>query len=102
MAIGELNCPSLDYVYRMTWAEFRIRLFSYRRQDKNEWYKVREVSYQVYVSNWQNPKKKPLTKDRFMPLDVSKSSVTDAMKKRMKEVSEQYKIDVQNGRKVIS
>ena len=35
---------------------------------EKEWYKVREISYQVYVSNWQNPKRKPLSKDKYMQI----------------------------------
>jgi hypothetical protein len=90
MAIGELGCPSLDYVYKMTWAEFRIRLFSYKRQSLNDWYKVREVTYQIYVSNWQNPKKKPLSKSRFWNLEGNKNKMTEAMRKRIIEVKAEY------------
>jgi hypothetical protein len=90
MAIGELGCPSLDYVYRMSWAEFRIRLFSYKRQRLSDWYKVREVTYQIYVSNWQNPKRKPLTKDRFWDLEGKQNKMTDAMMKRIIEVKAIY------------
>jgi len=104
MAIGELDCPSYDYVLRMSWAEFRIRLFSYNRQEKNDWYKVREVCYQIYVSNWQNPKKKPISKERYLPLNSNpkRGGFTDAQLKRILEVKEVYNNKKQNGRKVIS
>lgn len=103
MAIGELNCPSLDYVYRMTWAEFTLRLFSYNRQQKNEWYKVREICYQVYTSNWGDPKKKPISKEQYLPLDgKKKKQMSDVMRKRILEVKSQFLKDKQNGRKVIS
>ena len=53
----------------MTWAEFCIRLNAYQRLEKKEWYKVRAIAYQVYVSNWQHPKKKPISIKRYMDLD---------------------------------
>ena len=89
LAIGELGCPSLDYVYRMTWAEFRIRLFSYKRQQLNDLYKVREVTYQIYVSNWQS-KKKPLSKSRFWNLEGNKNKMTELMRKRIIDVKAIY------------
>lgn len=94
MAIGELNCPSLDYVYRMTWAEFRIRLFSYNRQQLSEWYKVREVAWNSLIGSHYNPKKLPRTKDLFMKLDSKKKPLmTDAMIERIIEVKEQFNKD---------
>ena len=33
VALGELQCPSLDYVYDMTWAEFTLRLVSFNRME---------------------------------------------------------------------
>ena len=103
MAIGELNCPSLDYVYRMTWAEFTLRLFSYKRQERNDWYKVREVCYQIYTSNWGDPKRKPVSKEKYLPLDYNKSNkMSEAMRERILEAKAQYLKDKQNGREIIS
>lgn len=78
----------------MTWAEFCIRLFAYHRLEKKEWYKVRALAYQTYVSNWQNPKKKPVTIDKFMNLEGgSKPKLNNAQKEAIRKAQEQYKID---------
>ena len=36
VALGELGVPTLQEVYDMSWAEFRIRLFAYRRMQKRQ------------------------------------------------------------------
>lgn len=92
MALFELGCPSLDYVYRMTWAEFRIRLFAYNRREKKELYRLRELAWITFIAPYQDPKKlKGMTKERFWSLDGEKNSiVTPGMLKRMKEVTDIY------------
>ena len=57
----------------MTWAEFRIRLFAYKRLELKEWEKVRFIAYQTYVSNWYS-KKKPKSIENYLPLDHKKKS----------------------------
>ena len=75
----------------MTWAEFRIRLFAYKRMQKEKHYLVREVCYQIYLSNWMS-KKKPMSKDRYWDIDNKTSvTVTDSIKERIKRAQEQYK-----------
>ena len=91
MALGELGCPSLDYVYEMTWAEFMIRLYAYNRQQKKEWYKVREICYQIYTSNWMDSKRKPVSKERYMPLEGTKvNKPNEKMLERIKQVQKEY------------
>ncbi len=75
----------------MTWAEFCIRLHAYHRIDKKEWYKTRIIAYQVYLSGWQDSKKKPLTINKFLPLDDEvKPTLTEAQLKAIKRAKEQY------------
>jgi hypothetical protein len=75
----------------MTWSEFCIRLFAYQRLDKKEWYKVRLIAYQIYVSNWQNPKKKPVSIEKFMSLETKKKpKLTEAQQNAIKYAVEQY------------
>jgi len=74
----------------MTWAEFRIRLFAYRRLEIKEYEKVRLVCYQIYVSNWF-AKKKPKSIESFMPLDLKKKAILSKKQKdAMKAATEQY------------
>ncbi len=92
MALFELKCPSYDYVKRMTWSEFRIRLFAYNRQDKKELYRLRELAWITFIAPYQDPKKlKGMTKERFWSLDGEKNTIlTSGMIKRMKEVTDIY------------
>lgn len=64
----ELKCPSLSYVFDMTWAEFCIRLHGYNRVDKKEWEKHRLGAYWNYVNTFAYSKKKPLSIEKFLPL----------------------------------
>lgn len=76
----------------MTWAEFCIRLFAYQRLDKKEWYKVRLIAYQIYVSNWQDSKKKPVSINKYLPLDKQeKLKLTEAQRNAANKAIELYK-----------
>jgi len=74
--------PSLEAVYEMTWAEFQIRLFSYKRQDKYDWIKRRELMWITYIAPHQDPKKMVKSKEKFLPLDGKSESkgVSEKMK----------------------
>lgn len=88
MALFELGCPSLDYVYKMSWAEFRIRLYAYKRKDLNEWLKVREVAYAALVGSHYKP---PKSKNAYMPLDKKKKiEETQQMRDVIKMVTDRY------------
>ena len=95
MALCEYGCPSLDYVYNMTWAEFRIRQFGYSRKQDNEWFKIREIAYASIIGPHLDPKKVP-TKEKYMPLG-DKPIQNNRIKKKMQEAVEQFKKDV-NGK----
>ena len=55
--MGELKCPDLDFVYDMTWAEFQIRLFAYKRMDLYRWEQLRELMWVTYIAPHQDVKK---------------------------------------------
>ena len=75
----------------MSWAEFRIRLFSYKRQQKEDWYKVREIAWNALIAPHQNPKKIPKRKELFIPLEpVKKKTISPIMLKRILEVKAEY------------
>ena len=82
----------LDDVYNMTFAEFQIRLFAYKRMQLREWEKVRQISWSAFIGSHQDPKKMPKTIDKFMKLDsgVEKTSVSDAQKERFKNAYSEY------------
>ena len=71
-ALGELNCPDLNFVYDMTWAEFQIRLFAYKRIDLYKWQMLRELMWTNYIAPHQDVKKLVKRKELFLPLNGDK------------------------------
>jgi hypothetical protein len=71
-AIGELGLSSLKAVYDMTWAEFQIRLFAYKRMDLYKWQMQRELMWTSYIAPHQDPKKMVKRKEAFLPLNGEK------------------------------
>jgi hypothetical protein len=66
--------PNLEAVYEMTWAEFQIRLFAYKRQDLYDWQKLRELMWITYISPHQDVKKMSKRKEQFLPLSGDKKA----------------------------
>ena len=89
----------IDDVYDMTFAEFQIRLFAYKRMQLREWEKVRQISWSAFIGSHQDPKKMPKTIDKFMRLDngEAKPSVSEAQKERFRNVYSEYLKQVNNG-----
>jgi hypothetical protein len=97
MALGELGCPSLEYVYSMTWAEFRIRLFSYNRREKKDWYKVREIAFAATMGPHLDPKHLPKSKDAFINIENNKKEgPSEVIIARIRQAQEQYKKDLKD------
>ena len=80
----------------MTWAEFRIRLDGFLRDQEREWFKVRELAWITYIAPYQDPKKMKKSKESFWPLG-KKKGVTDEMKQRILEAQKRYQ-EEKNGR----
>jgi hypothetical protein len=75
----------------MTWAEFSIRLHAYKRLERKEWYKVREIAYAATVGAHLNPKRLPKTKEQFMPLNLKfRNTQRERIAKRIKEAQNEY------------
>lgn len=89
MALFEYGCPSLEYVYDMSWAEFRIREFAYNRKQEKDWFKIRELAYASIIGPHLDPKKIP-SKKQFMPLG-EKPGISEKMKERMLQAIDKYK-----------
>lgn len=49
MALYDLKCPDLKYVYRMTWAEFQLRLIGFNNSLEREAYQRRELAWAFHV-----------------------------------------------------
>lgn len=99
--MGELGIMSRDYVYDMTFAEFQIRLFAYKRMQLRDWEKVRQIAWSAYIGSHQDPKKMPKTIDKFMNLggdNKQKSRVSDEQKERFMSAMAEYLKQVKNGK----
>jgi hypothetical protein len=80
-------------VYDMTFAEFQIRLFAYKRMQVREWEKFRLVAYNALVAPYQDYKKLPKTIDKFMDLSGGKpkqNGVSEEQKQNFLEIYKQY------------
>jgi hypothetical protein len=97
VALYDLKCPTYDYVKRMTWAEFLIRLHGFKREKENDMLMLRELSWIVYTSPHNDPKKMKKTKDAFWPVKKHKKELSDSAKERMKEVMIEYLKQKENG-----
>jgi len=96
--LGELKVSSLDAVYDMTWSEFQIRLFAYKRQDLYEWQKLRELMWVTYYASHQDPKKMIKRKEKFLPLDGDRktsSGISEEQKQRFLNEFKKYQDKIQ-------
>ena len=82
----------LSDVYDMTFAEFQIRLFAYKRMQLEDWRKFRLVAYNALIAPYQDHKKLPKTMDKFMDLSVghAKEGVSENQKARFLEEYANY------------
>ena len=91
VALFDLKCPSYEYVKRMSWAEFPIRLHGFRREQENEVMMLRELSWIIYTAPHNDPKKMKRNKEAFWPIKkgVSKKS-KEKMVEAFKQAQEKY------------
>lgn len=90
----------LEDVYDMTYAEFQIRLFAYKRMQVRDWEKVRMVSWCAFIGAHQDPKKMPKSIEKFMPLNADekpKSRVSEQQKAAFLNAYEEYLKKIQHG-----
>ncbi len=82
---------SLGYTKKMTWSEFRIRMYAYHRQQKQEIYRTREVAYELYViRHGIFGKGSPLSKERYWSIDNDAPDVTESQIKAFRKAKEKY------------
>jgi hypothetical protein len=68
----------------MTMAEFNIRLFSFKRLERNKEVLFREVAWQSLVGSHADPKKIPKNREKFWQIGEV-SNIDKERKIRMKE-----------------
>lgn len=76
----------------MTWAEFQIRRLAYNRIQINEWKKVREIAYTSLIAPYQDPKRIPRSRNKFMDLEGKSTQVktSKGTKTRFLELYKEY------------
>ncbi len=52
---------------------------------------VREISYQTYLSGWMDSKRKPVSKERYFPIDTINKGVDEGMKEALRKAREDKK-----------
>ena len=53
----------------MTWKEFLLKSYAYKRMSIEKWHHTRFIAYRSTIAPHLNPKFIPKTIDLFMPLD---------------------------------
>ena len=74
----------------MTWAEFQIRAYAYKRISEREDIRFREVAYNALIAPHCNPKKLPKNRRSFWRIGDKRIATSDKMKEAIKRAQEQY------------
>lgn len=83
-------------VYDMTFAEFQIRLFAYKRMQLEDWRKFRLVAYNALIAPYQDHKKLPKTMDKFMDLSDGKIQNKGVSEQQKQRFLYEYKLYLNN------
>jgi len=91
VALFDLKCPSYDYVKRMSWSEFLIRLHGFKREQRKDMMMLRELSWIVYTAPHNDPKKMKKSIDGFWPINKGMSKkAKESMLNKMRMVADKY------------
>jgi hypothetical protein len=74
----------------MTWAEFQIRAFAYRRMQERKELLAREIAWASLTGSHYNPKKLPKSKDKFWRIGTKPKVENERMKEAIKKAQEDY------------
>lgn len=82
----------------MTWAEFRLRLIGFNRDEERQERKLRRLAWVTYIAPHQNPKNlRGLREDRWWKIG-EKKQVSEAHKQRFIEEYKKYLEKKKHGR----
>lgn len=76
----------------MSFAEFQIRLFAWKRCQEREWERTRLICWYSMIGSHMDPKKMPKSIQGFMSLDLDKKQniISEAHKKAFMEAMKEY------------
>lgn len=68
----------------MTWGEFQLRLFAYKRQQENDWRKFRKVAYYSAIGSHLDHKKFAKNEISFMQIgdEIANNGATESQKEK--------------------
>lgn len=81
----------------MTWAEFCIRSFAFRRKREWDMMMTREVAYEVFTLKFMFGKNKPPTKKRYWPIGDDEnpgSIITPEMLEAFQKEWDEYELKI--------
>ena len=82
----------------MTWAEFRIRLHGFKRENERKLYNMREMAWVTYISPHLDPKKMKKSKEAFWPIHKKSPKIeAERMKATMERAMKEYLNKKNNG-----
>ena len=81
----------MDYVYRMTWAEFKLRLIGFNRSEERAEYKLRRLAWITYIAPHQDPKKlRGKREESWWKIGTKNIKVDDAHRQRFIDEYKKY------------
>lgn len=84
----------------MTWAEFKLRLLSYNRQQEDETLKLRRLAWITYIAPYQDPKKlRGMTEEKWWKIGEKEHvRVSESQKDRFLKEYVKYLAKKEHGR----
>lgn len=74
----------------MTWAEFQIRSYGWKRQDERESYKLRKVGFAAMWAFHGDFKRMPKSEDKYWSIGGKSITINDSMQEAIKKAQENY------------
>jgi len=85
---------SISDFFLCSFQELVLLVEVYRNKEKKQWEHTRMICYCNMVANWQNPKRRPPSLERYMRLDVDRETSDDYAEERMKRLEELQRLYV--------
>ena len=85
----------------MSFAEFQIRLFAWKRTEDREWEKVRFVAWNALTGFHHDPRKLPKSIIKFLPLGSDKktnTSLSEVQTNALMDAMAEYVKKTNNGK----
>lgn len=101
--LGELRLSYEQYC-TMTWAEFQLRLFAYKRMEKEDWTKIFELSTNIILSGFADgkDKKKRINDIRKAYLGYEKPQMSEEQRQAILKAQTEYNLKKNGSTRIIN